>query len=162
MSILSNLHPHPLATRDRKRVGRGPGSGTGKTSGKGHKGQSQHGRSPRPGFEGGQMPLIRTTPKRGFTARSRPRYQVVNLKDVAALKSDSVVDEKVLYEKKLVRSKREPIKILGEGELTQAIHVRVHAASRSAVEKIQKAGGKLEQIEWSNPSKKAQMQGARK
>ena len=147
MSLLSNLRPHPRATRPRKRVGRGPGSGTGKTSGKGHKGQSQHGRSPRPGFEGGQMPLIRTTPKRGFTAKSKPRYQIVNLKDLAALEPAGVVDEKVLYERKLVRNRREPVKILGEGELKRPIQVRVHAASRSAIAKIEKAGGKIERVD---------------
>ena len=90
------------------------------------------------------MPLIRTTPKRGFSARSRPRYQIVNLRDLAALKPTALVDQKVLYERKLVRNQREPVKILGEGDLTQPVHVRVDAASRSAVEKIQKAGGTWE------------------
>ena len=142
-SVLHRLKHHPRAVKRRKRVGRGPGSGHGKTSGKGHKGQKQHGHAPRPGFEGGQMPLIRTVPKRGFTARSVARYQVLNVGDLEGLKAE-VIDVAKLFEHRLVDSRRVPVKILGEGEIKKALHVKAHAFSRSALEKIAKAGGKCE------------------
>ena len=144
MSVLHRLRPHPKATKRRKRVGRGPGSGHGKTSGKGHKGQKQHGHAPRPGFEGGQMPLIRTVPKHGFTARSRPTYQILNVADLEKIKSEGVIDTARLFEHRLIDSLRVPVKILGDGEVKKSLHVKAHAFSRSALEKIQKAGGKCE------------------
>lgn len=145
MSLLHRLRPHPGATKRVKRVGRGPGSGHGKTSTRGHKGQKQHGKAPRPGFEGGQMPLIRTTPKRGFSARSKERFQILNLSDLSRIKaSQAVVDPAYLFEHDLLASRRMPVKILGDGELTRAVNVRAHAFSRSAKAKIEKAGGRAE------------------
>lgn len=144
MSVLHRLRPHPGSRKRAKRVGRGPGSGHGKTSGKGHKGQKQHGHAPRPGFEGGQMPLIRTTPKRGFTARSKPGFQVINVGDLERIKSEGTIDTARLFENRLIDSLRVPIKILGDGEIKKPLHVKAHAFSRAAQEKIQKAGGKCE------------------
>ena len=146
MSELHRLKPHPHSRKKIRRVGRGPGSGRGKTSGRGHKGQKQHGHPPRPGFEGGQMPLIRTIPKRGFTARSKPRFQILNLKDLDRCEAGTVVDAQYMFQKELIDSAREPVKILGEGDLKRAIHVKAHAFSRSAIEKIEKAGGKCERL----------------
>ncbi len=142
--VLHRLKRHPHSRKKRKRFGRGPGSGHGKTSGRGHKGAKQHNRGPRPGFEGGQMPLIRTVPKRGFTARSKARFQVLNVGDLERVSPDGVIDAKRLFENRLIDSRRKPIKILGDGDLKKPLHVKVHAASRSALEKIQKAGGKCE------------------
>ena len=141
---LHDLSPAPGSTHSRKRVGRGPGSGLGKTSGKGHKGgQSRRGYSVRPGFEGGQMPLIRRVPKRGFTNEFRVEYAVVNVSDLAAL-GKSVTPE-VLYEHGLVHKGR-MVKVLGNGDIKSAVTVSAHKFSKSAREKIEKAGGKCEEL----------------
>ena len=141
---LHDLSPAPGSTHSRKRVGRGPGSGLGKTSGKGHKGgQSRKGYSVRPGFEGGQMPLIRRVPKRGFTNEFRVEYAVVNVSELAAL-GKSVTPE-TLYEHGLVHKGR-MVKVLGNGELTSAVTVSAHKFSKSARAKIEAAGGKCEEL----------------
>jgi len=141
---LHDLSPAPGSTHSRKRVGRGPGSGLGKTSGKGHKGgQSRKGYSVRPGFEGGQMPLIRRVPKRGFTNEFRVEYAVVNVSQLAAL-GKSVTPE-TLYEHGLVHKGR-MVKVLGNGELTSAVTVSAHKFSKSARAKIEAAGGKCEEL----------------
>jgi len=140
MAELHNLSPVPGSTKNRKRVGRGPGSGTGKTSGRGENGQnSRSGGGVGPGFEGGQMPLHRRIPKRGFTNINRVEYQVVNVGSLSELAGD--VDGPALRAAGLVRSLRKPIKILGDGELTSAVHVTAHAFSSSARSKIEAAGG---------------------
>jgi large subunit ribosomal protein L15 len=143
---LSNLRAPRNANTGRKRVGRGMGSGMGKTSARGHKGQgSRSGFSLMRGFEGGQMPLHRRLPKRGFTNIFRTEYTVVNLDRIAALVTDAPVTELVLEDYKklgLASSKKALIKILGSGELTSAITIHAHKFSKSAVEKIEKAGGK--------------------
>ena len=139
---LSNLRAPKKANTGRKRVGRGMGSGMGKTSTRGHKGQrSRSGSSMMRGFEGGQMPLHRRLPKRGFTNIFRTEYSVVNLERLADLKVKEIAldDYKKLG---LVSSKKALIKILGAGELTSAITIHAHKFSKSAVEKIEKAGGK--------------------
>jgi len=143
---LSNLRAPRNANTGRKRVGRGMGSGMGKTSARGHKGQgSRSGFSLMRGFEGGQMPLHRRLPKRGFTNIFRSEYTVVNLDRIAALVTDAPVTEIALEDYKklgLSSSKKALIKILGSGELTSAITIHAHKFSKSAVEKIEKAGGK--------------------
>lgn len=140
MAELHTLSPVPGSTKNRKRVGRGPGSGTGKTSGRGENGQnSRSGGGVGPGFEGGQMPLHRRIPKRGFTNINRVEYQVVNVASLSALEGD--VDGVALRAAGLVRSLRKPIKILGDGDLTSAVHVTAHAFSSGARSKIEAAGG---------------------
>ena len=139
---LSNLRAPRKANTGRKRVGRGMGSGMGKTSTRGHKGQgSRSGSSMMRGFEGGQMPLHRRLPKRGFTNIFRTEYTVINLARIAELGVAEIAleDFKKLG---LVASKRALIKVLGDGELTAAITIQAHKFSKSAVEKIEKAGGK--------------------
>jgi len=141
---LHELSPAPGSRKSRKRVGRGPGSGLGKTAGRGHKGQkSRSGHSQRPGFEGGQMPLVRRVPKRGFTNIFRTEYAVVNLSTLADL--EGTIDPQVLREKGLVRKGR-PVKILGSGELSKALVVRAHNFSATARAKIEAAGGTCEEI----------------
>ncbi len=142
---LSNLSPAPGARRKPKRIGRGPGSGHGKTATRGHKGQrSRSGRKQYFGFEGGQMPLHRRIPKRGFTNIFRKEYAVVNVGDLAAL--DGEVTPEVLQREGYVRRIRDGVKILGTGELNKAIVVKAHRFSRSAMEKISRAGGRAEVI----------------
>ena len=139
---LHNLKPAEGATRKRKRVGRGPGSGNGKTAGRGHKGQkSRSGYSRRYGFEGGQMPLVRRIPKRGFTNIFRVAYQVVNLDDLARFESGTKVNRGVLLEAGLVKKASQPVKVLGRGELKVSLEVEVDAFSRSAAKAIREAGG---------------------
>ena len=142
---LSNLKP-PRGSRHRKvRVGRGMGSKMGKTSGAGNKGQqSRRGYSRRPGFEGGQMPLHRRLPKRGFTAPFSKTYAVVNLVALNEFAAGETVTPELLSERGILRAQRESVKILGDGELKVALTVRAHAFSKSAAEKIVKAGGKTE------------------
>lgn len=140
MAELHDLSPATGSHRARKRLGRGPGSGTGKTAGRGEKGQkARSGASIPAGFEGGQMPLHRRIPKRGFTNINRVEYQVVNVGDLAGLSGD--VTPEVLRASGRIGSLRKPVKILGTGELSEALHVRVHAFSGSARDKIQAAGG---------------------
>lgn len=142
---LHELQPAPGSKRARKRVGRGRGSGTGKTAGRGHKGQkSRSGYRRRAGFEGGQMPLIRRVPKRGFHNLFRRQYSVVNLAQLADMSGE--VTPESLAEAGLVRNDAR-VKILGDGELGAALTVRAHKFSRSAREKIEAAGGSCEEIQ---------------
>ena len=137
---LHELKPRRGAKHSRKRIGRGPGSGTGKTAGKGHKGQkSRSGYSQRIGFEGGQMPLVRRVPKRGFTNIFKNVYSTVNLSQLAELGTE--IDAEVLYRHGLVRRGR-PVKVLGDGEVSGALEVTADKFSRSAREKIEAAGGR--------------------
>jgi len=140
---LSNLRAPKKANTGRKRVGRGMGSGIGKTSGRGHKGQgSRSGSSMMRGFEGGQMPLHRRMPKRGFTNIFRTEYTVVNLDKLAGAGVDELTLEK-FTELGLLRKKNGLVKVLGSGEISTAITVHAHKFSKSAQEKIEKAGGKV-------------------
>jgi large subunit ribosomal protein L15 len=143
---LSNLRAPKKANTGRKRVGRGMGSGMGKTSTRGHKGQgSRSGSSLMRGFEGGQMPLHRRLPKRGFTNIFRVEYTVINLTRIAAVAAEKEVSEIGIEDYKklgLASNKKALIKILGTGELTSAITITAHKFSKSAQEKIEKAGGK--------------------
>jgi len=145
---LHDLHPAPGAKRPRKRVGRGPGSGSGKTAGRGHKGQkSRSGYSRRYGFEGGQMPLVRRIPKRGFTNIFRVEFQVVNLRDLERAFSDGdTVSPETLIEKGLARGGKRPVKVLGDGELKKKLVVKAHKFSASARTGIEKAGGSCEVV----------------
>lgn len=141
---LYNLSPAKGATRKRKRVGRGPGSGHGKTSTRGMKGQkSITGFSQKKGFEGGQMPLHRRIPKRGFTNIFKKEWQIVNLDDIKKLKYEEITPQ-ILEKERLIRDKNGLVKILGKGEIRKAISFKAHAFSKSAKEKIEKAGGKVE------------------
>lgn len=143
MAELHDLSPSPGSHRDRKRVGRGPGSGNGKTAGRGHKGQKARsgGKVPR-GFEGGQMPLQRRIPKRGFTNINRVEYQVVNVRDLSRLEAGDVTPE-LLRRSGLIGSLRMPVKILGTGDVDRAFNVTAHAFSDSARSKIEAAGGSV-------------------
>lgn len=143
---LSNLAPNEGAvTRDDFRRGRGHGSGNGKTAGKGHKGQKARSGAPRPGFEGGQMPLFRRIPKRGFKCRNTKNIVSINVSDLNRFEDGATVTVESLKEIGLVKNPRDGVKILGNGELTKKLTVSVDAASKSAIEKIEAAGGKLEQ-----------------
>jgi len=143
---LSNIHRPKKATENRKRVGRGMGSGMGKTSTRGHKGQrSRSGSRMIRGFEGGQMPLHRRMPKRGFTNVFRKEYNIVSLERLAAL-GETTITPDVLRKAGVIKAKL-PVKILGDGELTTAITVSAHKFSKSAQEKITKAGGKIEVLQ---------------
>jgi large subunit ribosomal protein L15 len=147
---LSNLRAPRKATEKRKRVGRGMGSGMGKTSTRGHKGQrSRSGSRIMRGFEGGQMPLHRRLPKRGFTNIFKTEYEVVNLERLASL-GESEVTPELLRKVGVVRSKNTLVKVLGQGELKAAITVHAHKFSKSAQEKIEKAGGKVEVVSTSS------------
>jgi len=141
---LHELAPNKGSRRTRKRVGRGPGSGTGKTAGRGHKGQkSRAGFSRRAAFEGGQMPLTRRVPKRGFTNIFRVEYSTVNVSDLARVGKEA--NPVTLLQHGLVRRGR-PVKILGDGEIKKAVKVKAHKFSRSAREKIEAAGGSCEHL----------------
>jgi large subunit ribosomal protein L15 len=143
---LSNIHRPKKATEKRKRVGRGMGSGMGKTSTRGHKGQrSRTGSRMIRGFEGGQMPLHRRMPKRGFTNIFRKEYNIVSLERLAGL-GESTINPDVLRKAGVIKTKH-PVKILGDGELTVALAVSAHKFSKSAQEKITKAGGKVEVLQ---------------
>ena len=146
---LGNLSPAEGANTPAKRLGRGIGSGLGKTSGKGHKGQwARSGGGVRPGFEGGQMPLIRRIPKRGFNNFFTKTYSIVNLSVLESFEAGAVVDMAVLAEKGLIKVLKNcaGLKVLGNGTLTKAITVKAERFSASAKEAIEKAGGKAEQI----------------
>jgi large subunit ribosomal protein L15 len=141
------LGPAPGARKARKRVGRGTGSGHGKTAGKGHKGQkarSGHGKGPR--FEGGQLPLTMRLPKRGFKNPFRKVYALVNLGDLARFPAGTVVTPELLLEKRVIRKPLDGVKVLANGDLDKALTVRAHRFSRQAAEKIEAAGGKAEVI----------------
>ena len=142
---LHELSPAKGSKHPRKRVGRGPGSGTGKTAGKGEKGQkSRSGYSHRDGFEGGQMPLVRRVPKRGFTNIFKTEYAVVNLAQLADFDGD--VTPQTLAEHGLVRSGK-PVKVLGDGEIGKALKVTANKFSKSARAKIEAAGGSCEELQ---------------
>jgi large subunit ribosomal protein L15 len=143
---LSQLHPPAGQRHKRKRLGRGPGSGTGKTAGRGEKGQrSRSGYSQKRGFEGGQMPLIRRLPKRGFHNPFRKEYAIVNLDRLDKLEGDQFNPD-ILREQGVVKNVRAGLKILGNGEISRAITVAAHRFTKSAREKIEAAGGKIEEI----------------
>jgi large subunit ribosomal protein L15 len=142
---LSNLQPALGSHRNRKRIGRGHGSGTGKTAGKGHKGQkARSGGSVKAGFEGGQMPLQRRLPKRGFNSLNRVEYALVNLRDLDLFEAGSVVDIEALGKAGLIGQLKDGVKILGDGELSKALTIKAHKFSKSAQEKIAAAGGTAE------------------
>ena len=145
MITLDSLMPHENSRRPKKRVGRGQGSGHGKTACKGSKGQkSRSGASIPAGFQGGQMPIYRQLPKRGFKNPFRKSYGVLNVSVIGALDHDGVIDIKFLQGKGLIRKRDKMVKILGDGEISRPVSLRVHAVSRTAREKIEKAGGKIE------------------
>lgn len=146
MMRLHELTPAPGANRKRKRIGRGPGSGHGKTATKGHKGLlARSGGGKRPGFEGGQMPLARRIPKHGFANPFRVTYSVVNVKSLAMLDVDEITPQ-VLVEAGVIKRKTLPIKVLGNGEVRKPMVVQAHKFSKSAEEKIRAAGGRTEVI----------------
>ncbi|MBP2115717.1 50S ribosomal protein L15 [Paenibacillus silagei] len=144
---LHELAPAPGSRKERNRVGRGPSSGNGKTSGRGHKGQnSRSGGGVRPGFEGGQNPLYRRLPKRGFVNPTRKEYAIVNLEDLNSFAEGTEVTPELLLETGVVSNTKSGIKILGNGELSVKLTVKANKFSQSAVEKIEAAGGKTEVI----------------
>jgi large subunit ribosomal protein L15 len=147
---LEDLRPAAGSTRERKRIGRGRGSGTGKTSGRGHKGlKARSGGGARPGFEGGQMPLYRRLPKRGFTPHGgKTEFALVNLGDLAArFPADSVVDPEALVAKGLIKKAgRRAVKVLADGDIGHALVVKTHRISEAAREKLVAAGGRVEVI----------------
>ena len=144
---LSSLKPQKGARKKRKRVGRGPGSGHGKTSCRGHKGQNSRSGGGTPvGFEGGQMPLKRRLPKRGFVNIFKKRYALIKVKDLCRFEKDSVVDSEALIKSGLVKKEYDGIKLLGNGEIDRPIVLKVHRWSQAAQNKISAAGGKVEGI----------------
>jgi large subunit ribosomal protein L15 len=144
---LNSLRPAPGAAKNRKRIGRGTGSGHGKTATKGHKGQkARSGGSIKAGFEGGQMPLQRRLPKRGFNPLERNEYLVVNLQQLDIFDAGACVDRAALDAKGLLKKSNLPIKVLATGEITKALTVKADKFSKSAREKIQAAGGSIEEF----------------
>ncbi len=144
--MLDRLSPRPGARRPHKRVGRGPGSGTGKTAGRGIKGQGKRspGRETPLWFEGGQMPLARRLPKRGFHSRNRVEYEVVNVGALAVLGEGTEVTPELLRSRGLIGGRSTPVKLLGDGDAPKGLRVRVHAASAGARQKIEAQGGSVE------------------
>jgi large subunit ribosomal protein L15 len=143
---LSDLSPVKGSKKKNKRVGRGQGSGHGKTSCRGHKGQkARSGGGPKVGFEGGQMPLYRRLPKRGFKNIFKKEYAIINLKDLSTL-SESVITPELMLEKGLLKDIKCGVKILGDGDIDKPLTIKAHAFSDSARDKIIKAGGKIEII----------------
>ncbi|MCX5800767.1 MAG: 50S ribosomal protein L15 [Candidatus Eisenbacteria bacterium] len=148
MNKLTQLRPQAGARKKRKRLGYGDASGHGGTSTKGHKGQKARSGGKIPAwFEGGQMPLQRRLPKRGFTNIFKIEYQVVNLAGLSKLETGVEVTPETLYERRLVRNRTRPIKILGTGEISIPLKVKVHAVSKTAREKLERAGGSVELID---------------
>ena len=144
---LNELSPAVGSAKDSYRKGRGPGSGNGKTAGKGHKGQNAHsGGGVRPGFEGGQLPLYRKLPKRGFTNRFATNYAIVNVEALNKFEDGAVVDMEALLAAKIVRKELDGLKVLGNGELTKKLTVKATVFSATAKEKIEAAGGKIEEV----------------
>ena len=144
---LHELKPAAGARKARTRIGRGPGSGTGKTSGRGENGQrSRSGYSSRASFEGGQMPLVRRIPKRGFTNIFRKEYRTINVDRLNGFEAGAVVGPDILQSAGLLRKGRSQVKVLGNGELKVALTVQAHKFTKSAAEKIEAAGGKAEML----------------
>lgn len=144
---LHELKPAPGSHKRRNRVGRGMGSGSGKTSGRGHKGQNaRSGGGVRPGFEGGQNPIYRRLPKRGFYNRNRKEYAIINLDVLNQLEDGTEVTPEMLLENKIVKNLKDGLKVLGDGELTVKLSVKAHKFSKSAQEKIEAVGGTTEVI----------------
>ena len=144
---LNELHPAEGSAKAAWRKGRGAGSGNGKTAGKGHKGQNaRSGGGVRPGFEGGQIPLYRRLPKRGFNNIFAKEYAIVNLSDLNAFEDGAVINAEVLLEKRIIRKALDGVKVLGRGELTKKVTVQATAFSTSAKEKIESVGGKCEVV----------------
>ena len=144
---LHDLKPPEGSRKGKKRLGRGEGSGLGKTAGRGHKGQrSRSGASIRPGFEGGQMPLQRRLPKRGFNNLFRKTFSVVNLRDLDRFEAGSVIDPDGLAAAGLIRKGSESVKLLGQGELNKALTLKVHGISAKARQVVEAAGGSVELI----------------
>lgn len=145
---LNNLHPAPGSTHKKKRLGRGPGSGLGKTSGKGHKGQkSRSGYSSRPGFEGGQMPLQRRLPKRGFTNIFKKQWIEISLGKIEAnFNSGDEVTPEILHERGLIKKAKHDLVILGNGDISKSLNISAHRFTKTAKDKIEKAGGSATEI----------------
>ena len=144
---LHELSPAEGSTKKSYRVGRGPGSGNGKTAGKGHKGQNaRSGGGVRPGFEGGQFPIYRQLPKRGFNNKWATNYVIVNVSALNVFEDGAVVDLAALLEKKIVRKELDGLKVLGNGEITKKLTVKAAVFSATAKEKIEAAGGKTEVV----------------
>jgi len=142
---LNEIGPAPGSRKNRKRLGRGVGSGWGKTAGRGTKGfKSRSGGSVRPGFEGGQMPIHRRLPKRGFANIFRKKFVVINIRDLNRFDAGTTVDEPLLVQAGLVKGPRDGIKLLGQGDINHALTVKFNAVSTSAREKIEAAGGTVE------------------
>lgn len=146
MTTLSTLHPAVGASKPHKRVGRGPGSGHGKTAARGHKGlKARSGGRPAPGFEGGQMPLQRRLPKRGFTNVFKVLYQIVNIKDLNSFEAHTVITRELLQQTGRIKSLTKPVKILGEGDIAVPLTVQANKFSQVAKQKIIAAGGTAEE-----------------
>jgi len=144
---INELSPAEGSRKKRKRVGRGPGSGHGKTCCRGHKGQrSRSGGGVRPGFEGGQMPLHRRLPKRGFTNIFRKEYNILNVEDLNRFEPDALLDAEAFKQAGLIKKMMGGIKLLGTGEITHPVVVRIQKVSKAAREKVEAAGGKVELI----------------
>ena len=144
---LSDLAPNKGEKRKGRRIGRGPGSGRGKTAGKGHKGLlARSGRANQIGFEGGQVPLVRRLPKRGFTNKFRIEYAIVNLKSLSKLKDGVTINPDLLKECGLVKGRGIPIKVLGDGELSRPLVIEAHKFSKTARQKIEQGGGQAKVI----------------
>src|SRR6186713_2486487 len=146
---LNNLHPAPGSTHKKKRLGRGPGSGLGKTSGKGHKGQkSRSGYSSRPGFEGGQMPLQRRLPKRGFTNIFKKEWIEISLAKIEEnFQAGDTVTPEVLHQRGLIKKAKHDLVILGNGDITKSLNISAHRFTKTAKDKIEKAGGSVTMIQ---------------
>jgi large subunit ribosomal protein L15 len=144
---IHELSPPVGSRKKRKRVARGEGSGHGGTACRGHKGQrSRSGGGVRPGFEGGQMPLQRRLPKRGFTNIFKEQYNIINIKDLIAFEANAILDKEILNQAGLIRHAISGVKLLGDGEITKPLTIRVHKISKPAREKIEAVGGKIELI----------------
>lgn len=144
---LNDLSPMKGSSKKRKRVGRGPGSGHGKTSCRGHKGQkARAGAKKGPGFEGGQMPFQRRLPKRGFKNIFKKEYELINISDLDKFEADTVLDVNALKEAGLIRGTKYGVKLLGDGEISRPLEIKIHKVSRKAREKVEAAGGKVELV----------------
>lgn len=144
---LNDLSPMKGSSKKRKRVGRGPGSGHGKTSCRGHKGQkARAGAKIHPGFEGGQMPFQRRIPKRGFKNIFKKEYELINISDLNKFEAGTVLDVNSLKEAGLIRGTKYGVKLLGDGEISNPLAIKIHRVSKTAREKVEAAGGKVELV----------------